>query len=131
LDEAAVVGVTSNPSIFEKAYAESGIYEEHLRELVAAGSTAKEAFVELAAPDVAAACDLLHPVWMRTHGRDGHVSIEVDPELADDTVAQYEETKRLHPPGRCARERLCGRARPHEVAVTAHLGTTRRRRSWA
>ena len=94
--EDAVVGITSNPTIFEKAIAGGDAYDEQLRELLPSGLDAKEVFLELAGADVAAACDLLRPVWERTGGRDGYVSIEVDPNFAHDTHAQYEEAKRLH-----------------------------------
>jgi transaldolase len=60
------------------------------------GLSAKEVFLELACADVADACDVLRPVWKQTDGRDGYVSIEVDPTLAYDSLAQYEEAKRLH-----------------------------------
>jgi transaldolase len=94
--EDAVVGVTSNPTIFEKAIAHGDAYDEQLRELLPRALSGKEVFFELACADVADACDLLRPVWEQTGGRDGYVSIEVDPNLAYDTLAQYEEAKRLH-----------------------------------
>ena len=94
--ESAVVGVTSNPTIFEKAIAHGDAYDEQLRELLPRELNAKEVFLELACADVAAACDLFRPVWEQTGKRDGYVSIEVDPNLAYDAPAQYEEAKRLH-----------------------------------
>src|SRR5438094_6971244 len=94
--EDAVVGVTSNPSIFQQAIAHGDAYDEQLRELLPSALGSKELFLELACADVAAACDLLRPVWERTGGQDGYVSIEVDPTLAYDTLAQYEEARRLH-----------------------------------
>jgi len=94
--EDAVVGVTSNPTIFEKAIAHGDAYDEQLQELLPRQSDPKEVFLELASADVAAACDLFRPVWEQTGRRDGYVSIEVDPNLAYDTHAQYEEAKRLH-----------------------------------
>jgi transaldolase len=94
--EDAVVGVTSNPTIFERAIARGDAYDVQLQELLPRQSDAKEVFLELACADVAAACDLFRPVWERTGRRDGYVSIEVDPNLAYDTHAQYEEAKRLH-----------------------------------
>jgi transaldolase len=102
--EDAVVGVTSNPTIFEKAISEGDAYNEQLRTLVHRPLSAKELFVELASADVAAACDVLRPVWEQSDGRDGYVSIEVDPNLAYDSLAQYEEAKRLH--GTIARSNL-------------------------
>jgi transaldolase len=100
----AVVGVTSNPTIFQQAISHGDAYDEQLRELLARGLNAKEVFLELACTDVATACDLLRPVWEQTSGRDGYVSIEVDPNLAYDAVAQSEEARRLH--GTIARQNL-------------------------
>jgi transaldolase len=94
--EDAVVGVTSNPTIFEHAISHGDAYDRQLRELLPRRLNGKELFLELACADVAAACDLLRPVWQRTGGRDGYVSIEVDPNLAYDTRAQYEEAQLLH-----------------------------------
>jgi transaldolase len=94
--EDAVVGVTSNPTIFQHALAEGDAYDEQLRTLLSSGHGWKEIFVELACADVAAACDLLRPVWERTGALDGYVSIEVDPGIAHNTAAQHEEARRLH-----------------------------------
>jgi transaldolase len=94
--EDAVVGVTSNPTIFEQALSHGDAYDVQLRELLPRGLSGKELFLELACADVAAGCDLLRPVWEQTGGHDGYVSIEVDPNLAYDTRAQYEEAQRLH-----------------------------------
>jgi len=94
--EDAVVGVTSNPSIFEQAISTGDAYDAQLRELLPRGLSGKNIFLELACTDVAAGCDLLRPVWEQRGGRDGYVSIEVDPTLAYDTVAQYEEARHLH-----------------------------------
>jgi transaldolase len=94
--EDAVVGVTSNPSIFEQALAHGEAYDSQLRELLPRGLCGKELFLALACADVAAGCDLLRPVWQASGGRDGYVSIEVDPTLAYDALPQYEEARRLH-----------------------------------
>ncbi|MCL4289913.1 MAG: transaldolase [Thermoleophilia bacterium] len=102
--EDAVVGVTSNPTIFEQALAHGNAYDAQLRELLPSGLSSKDLFLELACADVANGCDVLRPVWEQTAGRDGYVSIEVDPNLAYDTLAQYEEAKRLH--ARIARPNL-------------------------
>ena len=90
----AVVGVTSNPTIFAKALAQGNHYDAQLASK--GGGDAKRAFLALAMRDVANACDLLRPVWEQTQGRDGYVSIEVDPNLADDTEATVEEATQLH-----------------------------------
>jgi transaldolase len=94
--EDSVAGVTSNPTIFEQAIARGDAYDEQLRELLPHEPDTKAVFLELARADVAGACDVLLPVWQRTRGRDGYVSIEVDPKLAYDTLAQVEEAKHLH-----------------------------------
>ena len=94
--EEAVVGVTSNPTIFEQAISHGDAYDAQLRALLPRRLAGKELFLELACADVAAACDLLRPIWEQTGGGDGYVSIEVDPTIAYDTQAQYEEAKRLY-----------------------------------
>jgi transaldolase len=96
LEEDAVVGVTSNPTIFEKALSGGGWYDEQLRDVLTRSDDPKEIFLELAVEDVQRACDLLHDVWKDTDGVDGRVSIEVDPGLAYDRDATYEEAIRLH-----------------------------------
>jgi transaldolase len=95
-DEDAVVGVTSNPTIFQKALSTGEWYDDELRELLNGNEDPKEIFLPLAVEDVQRACDLLRPVWDATGGVDGYVSIEVDPELAYDRDASFEEAMRLH-----------------------------------
>ena len=90
----AIVGVTSNPTIFQKSIAAGEAYDDQLRELAGHESDPKEVFLALATRDVADACDLLRPVW-DDGGRDGYVSIEVDPNLAFDADATLEEAIRL------------------------------------
>jgi len=91
-----VTGMTSNPTIFEKAIAERGAYDEQLRALVGAGMTdPEELFVELAVSDIQRAADTLRPAFDGTGGRDGFVSIEVAPRLADDTTATIAAAKYL------------------------------------
>jgi len=94
--EDAVVGVTSNPTIFHKAISSGSSYDEQLAEALAETRDPKELFIRLASTDVANACDLLRRVWDKGSGRDGYVSIEVDPTLAYDTEATTAEAKRLH-----------------------------------
>ena len=91
-----VVGLTSNPAIFEQALAGTDAYDPQIRELHDAGIEQPEAvFRELARRDVQDACDLLRPVWERTGGRDGWVSLEVDPRLAGDARATADEARGL------------------------------------
>jgi transaldolase len=92
----AVVGVTSNPTIFQKAISAGEAYDEQLREVLEEERDPKEVFIRLASKDVADALDLLRPVWDRGGGKDGYVSIEVDPTLAYETQATIEEAQRLH-----------------------------------
>ena len=94
--EAGVVGVTSNPTIFQQAIAQSHDYDEALHARIAAGLQGPALFEALAVEDIQMACDRLRGVWERTGGRDGRVSIEVSPRLAHDTAATIEEARRLH-----------------------------------
>src|SRR6476620_3839793 len=94
MEEDAVVGVTSNPTIFQKALSQGSAYDEQLKELEHEGD-AKEIFLHLAVRDVENALDLLAPVHEQ-NAQDGYVSIEVDPTLAYDTKATYDEAIRLH-----------------------------------
>jgi len=96
MDEDAVVGVTSNPTIFERALSTGEWYDDELRELLTGQDDAKEIFLALAVDDVQRACDLMRDAWERSQGVDGRVSIEVDPDLAYDREATYEEAIRLH-----------------------------------
>jgi transaldolase len=96
LEEDAVTGVTSNPTIFRQAISRSAEYDEQLQALFAEGAEPVKAFFRLAADDVRAACDVLRPVWEETHGQDGFVSLEVDPTLAHDTAATVEQAALLH-----------------------------------
>ncbi|HJZ60634.1 MAG TPA: transaldolase [Miltoncostaeaceae bacterium] len=94
--EDAVTGVTSNPTIFQKALAEAGAYDDSLRELLEHTDDPSEIFHALAKEDISEACDLMRPVWDATGGGDGYVSIEVDPGLAMDAEATLEQAMRFH-----------------------------------
>jgi len=94
--EDAVVGVTSNPTIFQKAISSGDAYNAQLAEVLETERDPKEVFIQLAARDVGDALDLLRKVWDKTSGRDGYVSLEVDPTLAYDTEATVAEAIRLH-----------------------------------
>jgi transaldolase len=96
MDEKAVVGVTSNPSIFQKAMSEGNAYDADIERLAAAGKTAEQIFDALAIEDIREACAVLRPVYDATRGEDGYVSIEVLPSLAADTEATVEEAARYH-----------------------------------
>ncbi|QFZ73350.1 transaldolase [Streptomyces fagopyri] len=90
-----VVGVTTNPSIFQAAIGSGAGYEEQLAELAVRGVTVDEAVRMMTTADVRAAADILRPVYDATGGRDGRVSIEVDPRLAHHTTATVAEAKQL------------------------------------
>lgn len=90
-----VTGVTSNPSIFQKSIAAGGEYAAQIRQLAAAERTPYEIYEALATQDVGEAADQLRPVYNETHGRDGFVSIEVNPQLAHDTDGSIAEGRRL------------------------------------
>jgi transaldolase len=92
-----IVGVTSNPTIFQGAIADGDAYDEQLRELLQTETDPKEVFWALAREDVRDACDLLREVFDRGDStRDGWVSLEVDPGLANNASATAKEAKRLH-----------------------------------
>src|SRR5436853_2011244 len=93
----AVVGVTSNPTIFQKAISHGNRYDEQLKEILETGETdAKEIFLQLSSHDITDACDLLRKVWDESQGLDGYVSWEVDPTLAYDRDGTVAEARRLH-----------------------------------
>ena len=92
-------GVTSNPTIFEKAIAGSTDYDEDLRRLVEAGKTVEEIYEALAQDDIRRAADLLRPVYEQTDGADGYVSLEVNPNLAHNTEGTIAEARRLFKDG--------------------------------
>src|SRR3954452_18796218 len=96
LVEDGVHGVTSNPTIFQGAIAEGDAYDEQLREVLEHEKEPKEIFLALAARDTQPAGDVLKPVHDDGSGRDGWVSLEVDPNLAHDTEGTIDEAKRLH-----------------------------------
>ncbi|MCA9945635.1 MAG: transaldolase, partial [Anaerolineales bacterium] len=86
-----VVGVTSNPSIFEKAIAKSADYDDAIRQMAQAGKTTNEIYEALALADIGEAADLLRPVYDKTGGVDGYISLEVSPTLARDTAGTIAE----------------------------------------
>jgi len=96
IEQNSVVGATSNPTIFQKAMSEGDAYDEEIAELARETSDAGAVFWKLAERDVCEACDIFSGVFERTEGRDGYVSIEVDPGLAYDTLHSFREAIRLH-----------------------------------
>jgi transaldolase len=94
-DEYSVVGVTSNPTIFQKAMGEGSFYDDDIARLAAEGRDARQVFEALALDDIRAAADDMEPVYQRTGGVDGRISFELPPDIADDTAASVREARRL------------------------------------
>ncbi|MBW5421575.1 transaldolase [Streptomyces sp. BG9H] len=95
IDQQHVVGVTTNPSIFQKAISQGDGYDQQLSDLAAREVTVEEAIRMITTADVRDAADILRPVFDATGGQDGRVSIEVDPRLAHNTKATVAEAKQL------------------------------------
>ena len=93
VDGSAVTGVTSNPTIFANAIVGSSDYDEALRELVGRDADTTEIYTALVTRDIRDACDALGPVWQEAGGADGFVSVEVSPDLANDTEATIQEAR--------------------------------------
>ncbi|GAB1348194.1 bifunctional transaldolase/phosoglucose isomerase [Ignavibacteriales bacterium] len=89
-------GITSNPTIFDKAIAGSNAYDSEIKELLATGAGTLEIYEQLAIKDIKTACSMMLPVYKRTNGLDGYVSLEVNPKLAYKTKETIEEALRLH-----------------------------------
>ena len=136
MKEDAVVGVTSNPTIFQKAISAGNAYDDQLRAVLEEEQDPKEIFIRLASKDIEDALDLLRPVWDEGDGRDGYVSFEVDPSLAYDTAGTIDEAQRLHDlinrpnlfvkipatePGLPAIEEMIARGRPINVTLIFSL----------
>jgi transaldolase len=93
--ERGVLGLTSNPAIFAKAILTGKTYDDDIARLLAEGRTAEQIYETLAVADIRAAADLLRPVYERTDGLDGYVSLEVSPHLAHDTAGTISDARRL------------------------------------
>jgi transaldolase len=96
IDELAVTGLTSNPTIFDHAIKNSKDYDDAIKRKLTQGESGEQLFFELALEDVTAAADLFRPVYDQTCGVDGWVSLEVSPLLAHDTESTVAEAKNLH-----------------------------------
>lgn len=95
IDEDDLRGLTSNPTIFEKAISSSDDYDMQLRELAGHGRSRDEIYDAITIEDIGKAADVFRPVYDRTHGDDGYCSLEVSPLMAQDTKATAAEAKRL------------------------------------
>ena len=91
-----VRGITSNPSIFQKAIADSDDYDDQLGELLTAGTSVEEAYWRMVTDDIGEALAVLRPVYDASDGVDGYVSVEVDPGLASDTQGTIDSARHLH-----------------------------------
>jgi transaldolase / glucose-6-phosphate isomerase len=97
IDNDGLLGITSNPAIFEKAVVGSHDYDQAIRALVTQGvGSSVDVYERLAMEDIQWAADVMHPVYVRTNGRDGYVSFEVAPSLANDTKGTIEYARRAH-----------------------------------
>ena len=96
IDELSVTGLTSNPTIFDHAIKNSSSYDAAIRKKVREGKSGEDLFFELALEDLTRAADLFRPIWERTDGVDGWVSLEVSPLLAYDTASTLAAAKDLH-----------------------------------
>src|SRR6476469_7402839 len=95
IDEDSVTGVTANPTIFEKAISGSTDYDFAIEDLAKSGQGGIAVYEQMAFEDIRAAADLFRPIYERTHGEDGFVSLEVSPALARDTRGSITEAKRF------------------------------------
>ncbi len=93
IDEDGISGVTSNPTIFANAITKSTDYDDVIRQLAADGASTEAVYIELVKRDIQDACDVLLPVWAKSGRLDGHVSVEVSPELAHDTAATITDAR--------------------------------------
>lgn len=95
LDEDGVVGVTANPTIFEKSISSGHAYDEQMTQLIGEGKNTNEIYEALVIQDIRTVADLLRSIYEHTNGRDGYVSLEVSPELAHDTEGTLSEARRF------------------------------------
>ncbi len=95
LDEDGIVGVTANPTIFEKSISGGHAYDEQMKQLISEGKSTSEIYEALVIQDIRTVADLLRPIYERTNGLDGYVSLEVSPELAHDTEGTLSEVHRF------------------------------------
>src|ERR1700761_1575120 len=96
VDELSVTGLTSNPTIFDHAIKNSAAYDREIRDGLKRGESGEKLFFELAIEDLVNAADMFRPIWDRTNGVDGWVSLEVSPLLAHDARSTIAAAKELH-----------------------------------
>src|ERR687883_785867 len=96
IDELGITGLTSNPTIFDNAFQSTAAYDTGIAEAAFRGLDEEERFFELALEDLRVAADLFWPIWERTHGVDGWVSLEVSPRIAYDPESTIRAAVDLH-----------------------------------
>lgn len=96
LSEDSITGVTANPTIFEKSVSGGNAYDEQMNQLIQAGKSTNEIYEVMIIQDIRTVADLLRPIYDRTNGLDGYVSLEVSPELAHDTDGTIKEVRRFY-----------------------------------
>ena len=101
LEDLSVTGLTSNPTIFDQAIKNSSAYDKTILDGLAAGRSGENLFFDLALQDLTRAADLFRPIYDRTNGVDGWVSLEVSPLLAHDTASTLAEAKDLFARAKC------------------------------
>ncbi len=95
LDEDGIVGVTSNPTIFQKSISHGDAYDVQMTQLVKAGKSTSEIYDALVIKDITTVADMLRPIYDKTNRQDGFVSLEVSPDLAHDTEGSLSEARRF------------------------------------
>src|SRR5579884_2827342 len=95
LSEDGILGVTANPTIFDKSTSSGHAYDEQMSQLIQEGKSTNEIYEALVIRDIQTVADLLRPIYDRTEGKDGYVSLEVSPELAHDTQGTIKEAARF------------------------------------
>src|SRR6266516_1540674 len=95
LDEDGVVGVTANPTIFQKSVSHGDAYDEQMTQLIKEGKSTSEIYEALVVQDICTVADILRPIYDTTYGQDGYVSREVSPDLAHDTEGTLSEVRRF------------------------------------
>src|ERR1700676_2840477 len=95
LDQDGILGVTANPTIFEKSISSGHAYDDQMSQLIREGKSTSEIYEALIIQDIRNVADLLRPIYDRTEGKDGYVSLEVSPDLAHDTEGTLSEVRRF------------------------------------
>lgn len=95
IENDGIRGITSNPAIFEKAIADSNLYDDEIKKMALAGQDVNAIYESISQKDVQSAADVFNPLYKKTSGKDGFVSLEVNPHLAHNTSGTIEEGKRL------------------------------------